>query len=259
MLEMRHVQVVLAAGCIAVGPSLWAQAAPRAAFEVVSIKPHKTLNDGGGTRSLPDGFRWTNVPFVSLIHAAYGVSMDNQIEGLPGWVNSEYYDIEGRADEKTAESWKNISNKERYKQQEPMFQALLADRCHFQGHLVTRELPVYDLVIAKGGLKMKEAPPDEPGGQSMGANKLEAHANSTAAIAGAFQWTVGRMIVDKTGLAEKKFDFNLTWAEDRGDGTADPGPSIFTALEEELGLKLVPSKGPVPVLIIDHIERPSPN
>jgi uncharacterized protein (TIGR03435 family) len=140
-----------------------------------------------------------------------------------------------------------------------MFQALLADRCHFQGHLVTRELPVYDLVIAKGGLKMKEAPPDEPGGQSMGANKLEAHANSTAAIAGAFQWTVGRMIVDKTGLAEKKFDFNLTWAEDRGDGTADPGPSIFTALEEELGLKLVPSKGPVRVLIIDHIERPSPN
>lgn len=238
--------------------SLSAQTTP--SFDVVSIKLHGSSNDGGGTRSLPDGFRWSNVPFVYVIHAAYGVSMDNQIEGLPAWANSERYDIEGKADEKTAESWKGVPYKERIKQQEPMFQSILADRCHFKGHLVIREMPVYDLVIAKGGLKMKEAAPNEPSGESMGGNKLVAHALPTSTITGAFQWTVGRIIVDRTGLEGKKFDFELSWVPDnRADATGEAGPSIYTALEEELGLKLVPAKGPVPVVVIEHIERPSPN
>jgi uncharacterized protein (TIGR03435 family) len=72
-------------------------------------------------------------------------------------------------------------------------------------------------------------------------------------------WAVGRMIVDKTGLGEKKFDFELQWTPDDQRTAADAGPSIFTALEEQLGLKLVPSKGPVGVIVIDHIEKSSAN
>jgi bla regulator protein blaR1 len=190
--------------------------------------------------------------------------MDNQIEGLPGWAQSEPYDFEAKVDAGTAEVWKKLSYKERRKQEQPMMQSLLADRCQLKVHRLTREMPVYDLVIAKGGLKMKEAAADEPSDEAMSAtmsgSKMTAHAQSTDTIMAAFQGNVGRMIVDKTGLAGKKFDFELSWADDRrADEAADAGPSIFTAIEEQLGLKLVPAKGPVEVVVIDHIERPSPN
>jgi uncharacterized protein (TIGR03435 family) len=147
-----------------------------------------------------------------------------------------------------------------------MLQALLADRCHFKAHQETKELPVYDLVIAKGGLKMKEAPPGEQEyyGRSGGSSGLTftAHAASVQSLAMSLSSDVSRIIVDKTGLGEKKFDFELSWTPDdrrAADNAADAGPSIFTALEEQLGLKLVPSRGPVEVLVIDHMERPSPN
>jgi len=260
--------LVLAACCMA-GPPLWAQAdsaAPKdvaasaPAFEVVSIKPDKSDHRGAIMQSLPDGFRWTNFPVVSLIQRAYGVSMENQIEGLPGWAKSDPYDFEAKADAKIVEDWKNLSYKERWKLEAPMMQSLLADRCQLKVHLVTREMPVYDLVIAKGGLKMKEAAQSEVDSESMSGNTMTAHAQTTDSIVAAFQGSVGRMIVDKTGLAGKRFNFELSWVSDnRVEATGEMGPSLLTALEEELGLKLVSAKGPVPVLIIDHIEKPSPN
>ncbi len=271
--KLRSAPFMLAACCIAAVSSLWAQpdsvapkdAAPAPAYEIVSIKPHKSGNDGGGTQSTPDGFRWTNFPVVLLIRGAYGVSMDNQIEGLPGWAQSENYDLETKVDAGTAETWKHLSYKERWKREQPMMQSLLADRCQLKVHRLTREMPVYDLVIAKGGLKMKAAAADEPSTEGMSStmsgSKVSAHAQSTDSLVAAFQGNVGRMIVDQTGLAGKKFDFELSWADDRrgADEAADAGPSIFTAIEEQLGLKLVPARGPVDVLVIDHIERPSPN
>lgn len=270
-LKLRLVPLVLAACCIAASLSLWAQtdsvapkdaAAQAQAFEVVSIKPDKSDHRGASMQSLPDGFRWTNFPVASLIHNAYGTFMDNQIEGLPSWAQSEPYDIEAKVDAKTAESWKDLSYKERWKREQPMMQLVLADRCQLKVHRQTRQLPVYDLVIAKGGLKMKEAAPNEADSESMSGSKMTAHAQTTDSLVLAFSGSVGRMIVDKTGLAGKKFDFELTWAPDDrhgGDEAADAGPSLFTALEEQLGLKLVPAKGPVEVVVVDHIEKPSPN
>jgi uncharacterized protein (TIGR03435 family) len=271
---LRSAALVLAACYIVAGPSMCAQtdsaapkdaagskdAVPAHAYEIVSIKPDKSGN-GGGTQMLPDGDRWTNFPLVLLIRGAYGVSMENQIEGLPGWAQSENYDIEVKADAETVEAWKKLSYKERWKKEQPMMQAMLADRCQLKLHRQTREMPVYDLVIAKGGLKMKEAAADEANYEMLSGNKMTAHAQTTDSLV-AFEGSVGRMIVDKTGLEGKKFDFELTWAPDDrrgGDQPTDAGPSIFTALEEELGLKLVPAKRPVEVLIIDHIVRPSPN
>jgi uncharacterized protein (TIGR03435 family) len=189
--------------------------------------------------------------------------MDSQIVGLPGWANSENYDIEARADAETAEAWKKLTYKERWKKEQPMMQAMLADRCKLKAHRETKEMPVYDLVIAKGGLKMKEAATDEVDAETMkSGGAMTARALSTDSLVYAFSGMVGRMIVDKTGLAGKKFDFELAWTPDdrRGaDSAADAGPSLFTALEEQLGLKLVPSKGPVEVIVIDHIEKPSAN
>src|SRR5579863_8966438 len=225
-------------------------------YEVVSIKPHKSGAGSGSLRTVPDGIRWTNFPIASLIHGAYGIVMDSQVVGLPGWASSDPYDIEAKVDADTAEAWKKLSFKERFKREEPLLQSLLADRCRMKVRRETRILPVYDLVIARGGLKMKEAPPDEEGSQMGSAgksgSKWTAHAQSTDNLALALSGEVGRIIVDKTGLAGKKFDFELTWTPDyqrSAAESADAGPSIFAALEEQLGLKLVSDKGPVDVVV----------
>jgi uncharacterized protein (TIGR03435 family) len=229
-------------------------------YEVVSIKPNKagTLS-AGGTRTLPDGFEYMNIPLSIFLKGAYGLALDSQVAGLPGWAREENYDIVAKVDMDTAERWKKLSRKERLKEEQPMKQSILADRCHFKGHEETRELPVYDLVIARGGVKMKEAPPNETPMEMMSGDQMTVHAMKVDTIASTFEGTLGRMIVDKTGLGDKRFDFELKWTSDDRPSADDSAPSLFTALEEQLGLKLVPARGPVEVLIIDHMERPSPN
>ncbi len=214
---------MIAVCSIAAGVAAWGQeGAPTsggssvkpAQYEIVSIKPDKSGSPGATMQTLPDGFRWTNFPVSSWVRGAYGVFMDSQIVGLPEWADSEPYDIETKVDAETAEAWKKLSYKERSKQEEPMMQSLLADRCKLKAHLETRELPVYDLVIAKGGLKMKEAPADKRDGESIGPGRMTAEGLSTDSLVAAFSGMVGRMIVDKTGLGDKKFDFELKWTPD---------------------------------------------
>ena len=252
---------------------LWAQfvAAPQAdntgkasSYEIVSIKPHRAAASGSiwGWRTADDGFSASGIALENLIMNAYDLTMPTQISGLPGWANSEPYDIETKVDAETAEAWKKLTYKERWKLEQPMVQSLLADRCQMKVHREMRELPVYDLVIAKGGLKMKVAAADEVDSEMVSGVKMTAHGFPANSLVPVFSGMVGRMIVDKTGLGDKKFDFELTWTPDdrrAAENAADAGPSIFTALEEQLGLKLVPAKSPVEVIVIDHIEKPSPN
>lgn len=235
------------------------------AYEVVSIKPSMAGNDNSSWQGLPDGFRITNMPLRSLVYSAYDIIMKSQVTGLPGWAETDRYDIEAKVDADTADAWKKLSFKERDNLEQPMMQSLLADRCRFRAHRETKDLPVYDFVIAKGRSKMKKASADEEGfytwnGSSSGYT-ITAHATSIDSLADSLSGTVGRVIIDKTGLGDKKFDFELKWTPDsqRAADAAEIGPSIFTALEEQLGLKLVPSKGPVQTLVIDHMERPSAN
>ncbi len=230
-------------------------------YEVISIRPHKSFSGGGGIWFRPVGLESRSLTLAPLIAGAYGIPNQSQVYGLPGWVASSSYDIQAKVDAQTAEAWKNLSPDQLEKQQEPMLRTLLADRCQLKAHLETRELPVFDLVIAKSGLKMKEAPPEEEHGGYISGNEMKG--SSTAIdwlVLNLAAWS-DRKVVEKTGLAGKRFDFDLTWMpEDRRDADpANAGPSIFTALEEQLGLKLVPSKAPVQVLVIDHIERPTPN
>ena len=228
-------------------------------YEIVSIKQNKTVNDPAGMRSLPDGFEWTNIPLESLVRGTYGIIMDSQVSGLPDWARRENYDIVAKVDADTAERWKKLSAKERGEEELPMMRSILADRCQFKAHQETKELPVYDLVIAGGGLKMKEAPANEVPTETMNGDQMTVHAMTIDTIVLAFPYTVGRVIVDKTGLGDKKFDFELKWAPDDRPSSDDAAPPLLTALEEQLGLKLVPARGPVEMLIIGHLERPSPN
>jgi uncharacterized protein (TIGR03435 family) len=229
------------------------------AYEIVSIKPNKTVSGSSGTRLLPDGFAWTNMPLSSLVMGSYGIIIDSQVSGLPDWARRENYDIVAKVDADTAERWKKLSREERRGEEQPMMQSILADRCQFKAHQETKELPVYDLVIARGGLKMKEAPPNETSMEMMSGDQMTVHAMTIDTTVSTFAGTVGRIIVDKTGLGNKKFDFELKWTPDDRSSADDSAPSLLTALQEQLGLKLVPARGPVELLIIDHMGRPSPN
>lgn len=231
-------------------------------YDTVSIKPHKSGDSGGWMRGLADGFEWSNVSLYSLVQNAYDIQMESQVSGLPGWAKSEAYDIVAKVDAPTAERWKHLKGKERWAEEQLMMRSILEERCQFKAHQETKELPIYELVIAKGGLKMKEAAPGEAHMEEMNRGRMVARAKRADTIASAFTGAVGRLIVDKTGLGDKKFDFELKWTEDDRQATEDSpdaAPSLFTALEEQLGLKLVPAKGPVQILVIDHMERPSPN
>ena len=235
--------------------SVSSSAKPEVVYDVVSIKPNKS-GTSGGSQGLPNGERYMNATLDILVKDAYGTFSEDRVVGMPSWAKSDRYDIELRVDANTADRWKSLSNKGRWKQEQPMLQAMLADRCKLKVHFETKELPVYDLVIAQGGLKMKEAAPDEINTGLFSGEELIGHAMPIENLVAALP-ADGRLIVDKTGLGDKRFDFDLKWAADnRG---ADAGPSLFTALEEQLGLKLVSSKEPGKVLVIDHMERLTPN
>jgi uncharacterized protein (TIGR03435 family) len=269
-------------------------------YEVVSIKPSKTASGNGffrmGMRYTDDGLSAENCPLMFLFQNAYGVNRD-RISGAPDWLNSELYDIEAKMDGATAEELKRLSPDEIRTTRQHMLQTLLADRFKLALHRETKELPVYDLVIARGGPKLQEAKPDDKagkgdktawssggplaiGGGPAGSKGISAAAGGGATVSfggrggnrsmsgkavtmdgltATLANLTGRPVLDKTGLTGK-YDYKLEYAPQDNSVEADPtGPSIFTAVQEQLGLKLESGKGPVDVIVIDHVERPSGN
>ena len=244
------------------------------AYEVVSIRPSAPNDRNTGWETLPNGFDFRNAQVFWLVYQAYGIQMDSQISGLPAWVKTDRYYVSTRADADTVAAWQKLSHQEMWNQQRLMLQAMLADRFQLKIRHEVKVPSVYDLVIAKGGLKMKEAAPDEKaysewkqmafyGGANEGEYTITAtfHAGTAQGLAQNLPSYTGRVIVDKTGLGDKRFDFELKWStsgQAPQDG-GDAGPMLFKALEEQLGLKLEPAKGPVDTFAVEHIERPSEN
>ncbi|MBS1802735.1 MAG: TIGR03435 family protein [Acidobacteria bacterium] len=226
-------------------------------FEVVSIKPNQS-GLTGGAQVLPNGEHYIDTTLELLIRGAYGMYSESQVMGMPSWAKSDRYDVDARVDAATADSWKSLARTERWKQEQPMLQAMLADRCKLKVHLETKELPAYDLVVTKGGLRMRESSPGEESSEAVRKGSVKGQAISIKNLIHAIP-SDGRLILDKTGLGDKKFDFDLKWEAGTPPIGTDAGPSIFTALEEQLGLKLISSKAPASVLVVDHVEKPSPN
>jgi uncharacterized protein (TIGR03435 family) len=221
-----------------------------------------------------------------LIERAYGVE-DNMIAGGPGWLNSREYDIEAKVDASALEELRKLSPAQRKLDNQRMLQALLADRFQLAIHQVTKDLPVYVLVVAKNGPKLKKAeqkaepfappPPDAGlgGVPRPGVNRVHAKDGSMEEFARSLEHRLGSKVLDKTGLIGH-YDFEMEWTEDENQVVANGaseglqtdhnrpiansfGPSFFTAIQEQLGLKLESQKGPVEALVIDHAEEPSPN
>jgi uncharacterized protein (TIGR03435 family) len=234
-------------------------------YEVVSIKPYKQSDAGMSMwwRTTPDGFSSQGFDLADLIRDAYDIVMDDQLTGLPPWANSERYSVDAKMDEESAAAIKRLPPDQRGKIQDSMLQAVLADRFQLKLHTESRELPIYNLVTAKGGPKLTEAPKDKNYGYSMGPGRLSGTGVELDSLAYSLSNEVGRLIVNKTGLTGK-YTIDLKWQPDSMAAGSSPAgndalPDLFTALEEQLGLKLESAKGPVDVYIVDHAEKPSEN
>jgi uncharacterized protein (TIGR03435 family) len=195
----------------------------------------------------------------ALIMMAYSNLTDSQISGLPGWTVNAQFDVEAKMDADTAASLARLPQGEQLNQRRLMLQALLADRFGLKVHRETKELPVYRLVIAKGGLKMQKTLANETPGVSGARGQVTARGISIEVLSMILSGWAERTVVDKTGLTGS-YDMNLRWTPDDAAGPSlDSGPTFFTAVQEQLGLKLEPSKEPMDTIVVDHVEGPSEN
>jgi len=253
----------------------------RPSFEVATIKPSRE-NGGPTNYGIADGrFSAKNVTVTELIQLAYNVKSDDQLEKGPDWTNSDRFDIEAKTADEDGIALEKLDPTVRFDQYRLMVQSLLADRFKLKVSTRERVLAVYAMVVAGSGSKLTAT---APGTQHMpwlwGGSKGELHAASVSMdfFAGWLSGKAdvgGRVVVDKTGLSGI-YDFTLKWtpmattvagstdsngsAQTEGGAAVDAtGPSLLTALEEQLGLKLDPQKGPVEVLVIDHVEQPTAN
>jgi uncharacterized protein (TIGR03435 family) len=264
--------------------------APTYEYEAATIEPSKGPGPYNkiGVWDEPDGFNAWYVTPQQIISIAYGVERF-RILGGPGWLPSERFDIEAKMDASVAEALRKLSPDQRSKTWEQMLQALLADRLKLVVHRETKELPVYNLVVAKGGPKLQEAKPGDtypnspnsPDGTHEGAGSIWERSDgagvfqaiSSARLARLLTAEVGRPVIDMTGL-KGTYDFTLMYTPDdrlQPPSGADPkdrpppapsdanAPSLFDALPQQLGLKLESGKGPLEIIVIDHVERPSGN
>jgi uncharacterized protein (TIGR03435 family) len=259
--------------------------APTLEYEVATIKPNKSAIPPA-VMTADDGIDMRNIPLGILLGIAFGVSND-RITGGPEWL-SDRYDVSAKFDPDVADALKKLNPLDRRAARQRMLQALLSDRFKIVFHRDTKELPVFLLVVAKGGPKLPEgkpadASPDGAGGTGTLAfgqgGLMTFRAMPLSSLVLILSQQVGRTVLDKTGLTGRydftwQFNLNVNPGGGRGaaqssaggPGGANPAASadsepasIFTVLQEELGLKLDSGKGPVEIIVIDHIERPSGN
>ena len=263
-------RTVKIAALLALTIAAFAQQPGRTAFEVASVKPGDPNERRVSLFIQPGGkLSTTNASLQMLIGFAYDVR-DHQISGGPTWLDAAKFNIEAKAPSDA----RIPPGPDGAAELRLMLQSLLAERFKLVVHRETREQQVYNLAVDKAGLKMKEATnvgPGQPQGLRMtGRGDVTGTAAPVPLLINFLSQQLGRSVVDKTGLTGK-YDFMLKWAPDpgtaagprAGDDAAPPvdasGPSIFTAVQDELGLKLQSAKGPVEILVIDGPEKPDAN
>lgn len=263
---------------------LFHPAGPYPSYEVATIKPIDPETASGLVR-LPPGATLSPLSIRRYIMNACGAIYAAQVIGGPEWLNKDAYLINGKASDELASALQKMTREERMDRTRMLQQSLLANRFLLRAHFETRVLPVYELVPAKSGIKITPvtAPPEQKPGDSA----VPTHSNgnlppgtmmSTPKNNGLFVLNgraikmpllirviagniTDRPIVDHTGFTGSFDITDLTWAPLGQGGSTDPSdtPSLVGALKEKLGLTIVPARAPIEVLVIDSIERPTPN
>ena len=249
---------------------------PTLTFDIVSIRlaPPPDANFHVTVTSPPDSSRFeaTNLPLKALVAVAYGY--DSPIAGDPDWLGNTFYNIQCRSDEAADARLKKLTPNEVRLEKRNAIRVLLADRMGFKSHMETRDSSIYNFVLAKGGVKMQTAPAPPPPaegetpaaapmanigahGSQHGLEFVGTNANMRV-ICGALSSMIKAPIVDKTGLTGV-YNFTLQFGGEWSANDPDSFPSIFTAVQEQLGLKLEAAREAVPNIVIDHITKPTEN
>jgi bla regulator protein blaR1 len=234
--------------------------APPTRFEVASVKPAAPGSPGGGAYLLLPGgsFVGRNLPVRRLVMEAYGVG-SFQISGGPGWIDSERYDIEAKAEGLAKPDQLSV-----------VMQALLADRFKLEVHRETKDLPIYAVIVGKQGAKIHLSVQTSSGKQGFASRTRIAGDFSMADFAKILAPLLSRSVIDRTGL-DGTYELNLQWTPLIGQDGPVPGvdntelpadanePPIFSAIQEQLGLQLKSQRGPVDIIIIERVKKPSDN
>jgi bla regulator protein BlaR1 len=242
-------------------------------FDIVSIRRSRPGSESGpaagGMRLTGDGLQISNMPLSRMLSSAYQYQLQfvsGRILGLPDWAKSEAFDVQAKVANSDIAEWSKLNQSTRRpdKERRNLFLLLLlTEQFKLKTHTETGDEPMYALVVAKGGPKLKPSTSDErstiqmksPGNNSYTGTPLETIVQMCAQM-------TGRKVVDKTGLAGK-YDFALNWTQYEGPAAAAPGsepdasePPVFTVVQDQLGLKLESQKGPVEYIVVDHAEKP---
>lgn len=265
---------------------------PRPTAEVATIKPSFFVGRGYGSKG-PDVFYVKGATVKDLIQMAYGLKADNQLEGLSGWTTSDKFDVEVKLTREEVALQKKLAQADIRGRDALVLQTLLESRFGLKTSQASRMMQVYDLTVVKGGTKLKPSAmvddAERPGKMRPAKTPMytaSAHGNTNATaqpismlseilgrlpeLGGGDAFSGGRVIVDKTGL-NGLYDWSLEWTPTSSDGqiglvpTVEKeigmkvAPGLFTALEEQLGLKLTTTKAPVEVLVVGQVQRPTEN
>ena len=257
--------------CALVYPMVLAQAspdthdaAPKFTFDVAFIRQN---TDIGGRNHIYNErhngeFRTVNAPLKMVLEYAYGLPQPQMVGG-PAWLGSAKFDMHAKSAPEVTEALAKMSDTDANAAKQAMVRALLQDRFRLVAHYETREMPVFDLVVARGGPKIQKT---DAAGTTIneGRDYIDVIGGdpTLAVLCESLGKRTGRVVVDKTGLAGR-YKISLKWTPDdlaaAGRTGPDAPPDLFTAIQEQLGLKLEPAKGQVPVLVIDKVTMPTEN
>lgn len=234
-------------------------------FDVVTIKPSKSVGGNLNVSINDANFGATNITLKTFILQAYSLK-DSQLVGLPPWGDSAHFDIEAKVTAPDKQLFNGLTDAQR----RAMLQPILTGRFQLKFHRERQIRSVYELIIAKGGPRFHATPASEAA-KLTGVNGVRpitfsvrngsfTAADTPISTLAHYLPDLQRVIVDKTGLTGK-YNLQLKWTpEDAPPSTAsDAPPDIFTALREQLGLELKPSKAPIEIFVIDHVTMPSEN
>ncbi|SDF49605.1 TIGR03435 family protein [Terriglobus roseus] len=263
---------------------------PMPSFSVVSVRLSKPDEQGTNSGVNQDSYHAERTTMKDVLAYAFGMGYDQELDGGPSWMRNERFDINGKLDPEEAASIKSMSRDDREEKMRLMVQSLLKERFHLTYHFEAREMPVYRLQIAKGGLKCPRdttsqpaipdpskprfrwsaapaPPPPPPGWHQPSPTEWKRMMGSLHMHTKGWPWWLiatslshqpelaGKPVIDDTGL-EGGYECDLQWSQEGSEGT---NQYFFQAIQDQMGLKMTPSRGQVEVLVVDSIDHPSEN